>query len=73
MTVSETINEMSAGACEVLAGMPGARIGQVPPRLETLAGELAELGVIGENGGLTIKGSAVAKILQDQYLDRMFG
>lgn len=67
------INEMSVGACGVLAEMPGARIGQVPPRVETVAGELAEFGVIGENGGLTIKGSAIAKILQDQYLEAMFG
>lgn len=71
--MSEMINEMSVGACGVLAEMPGARVGQVPPRVQTVAEELAEFGVIGENGGLTIKGSAVAARLQAQYLDRMFG
>src|ERR1044072_8671956 len=43
--LSEIINELSVPACEVLAGMPGARIGTVVPR------EPAGVGGGGGGGG----------------------
>ena len=72
--LSEIINELSVPACEVLAGMPGARIGTVVPREPAgLWRELAGAGVVGANGGLTILGSAVAEKLQREHLEAMFG
>lgn len=69
--MNETIDELSVGACERLAAGRGSRIGAVI-EAGAYADELAEAGLIGEGGGLTIRGSAVAERLQRQYLDAMF-
>lgn len=59
-----------------LEGMPGSRIGQTVPLAaddDVARGLLADAGVIGDRDGLTIKGSAVAMIVQADFLDRAFG
>lgn len=74
-TAKRIATELPAVAREVLEGMPGSRIGQVVPLAanEAVRAHLAGAGLIGENDGLTIKGSAAAMIVQGEYLDRMFG
>jgi hypothetical protein len=58
MTVSEIIEVLSPEARRVLERMNSDRIGVVTPASPHRA-ELLTHGVIGVNGGLTIKGSAV--------------
>ena len=66
---------LTVEAAAALAGMQGSNIGQVVPA-SVSAGvrtQLKNLGLIERQCGLTIKGAAVACILQSQYLERMFG
>ncbi len=75
MTVSEIIKAMSPEAKRAVCATPGDRIGTEVPyghRWDVLA-ELQRLGVTGDRGGLTIKGSAVAAILQEQEMEALFG
>ena len=61
------------GCRAAIEGTRGSRIGTV---VEASGGVLAGLrlaGVIGENDGLTVKGSALAARWQAEYLDRVFG
>jgi len=61
MTVSQIIDQLSPAARKVLEGMGSDRIGTVVPlgANPALVFDLQEFGVVGVNGGLTIKGSAV--------------
>lgn len=75
MTVSEMVKQVRnvPGLAGALEGTRGSRIGTVVQGdAPTLAG-LRLAGVIGDNDGLTVKGSAVAMRLQAEHLDRMFG
>jgi len=75
MTNTERMNRLSAKAASVLAAMGSSKIGAVVPlaEIDSMRAELAALDIIGSNDGLTIKGSAVACVLQSELLDRMFG
>ena len=60
MSVSQIIDQLSPAARKALEGMSSDRIGTVvPPSMGAVDIELFKVGVIGGNGGLTIKGSAV--------------
>ena len=70
MTTSEIIKAMSPEARRTVENMSSALIGTVAPASRP---ELSDFDLIGPNGGLTIKGSAVAERLQREALDRAFG
>lgn len=75
MTVSETVKRVKAipGLAAAIEGTRGSAIGTVVQADSTALAGLRLAGVIGERDGLTVKGSAVAAIMQAEYLDRMFG
>lgn len=82
MTNKERKSRLSSLAAATLAGMSSSKIGAVVPAATLAAmngkgpavlAELRKLDIIGGNDGLTIKGSAVACVLQSELLDRMFG
>lgn len=75
MTVSEMVKAVRnvPGLAEAIEGTRNAKIGTVVEANGPILAGLHLAGVIGENDGLTVKGSAVAEILQAEYLDRMFG
>lgn len=73
-SVAATLAALSESAKTRLKVMSSAGIGMVPEAMSALVREeLAERGLIGRNGGLTVRGSAVALILQRNYLDEVFG
>ena len=61
------------GCKEALEGTRNARIGTVVQAEGSVLAGLRLAGVIGENDGLTVKGSALAERWQAEYLDRVFG
>lgn len=65
--------KLSPEARSALAGMGGARIGQVVPANRTVAAELQALGVVEAQGGLTCTGSIVALRLQAAMERAAFG
>lgn len=78
MTNTERMSRLSAQAASTLAAMGSSKIGAVVPLADTVQDsgirlELAALDIISVHDGLTIKGSAVACILQSELLDRLFG
>jgi hypothetical protein len=74
-TARQIAAQLPAPARKVLEGMAGSRIGQRVPlaEIDPCRNQLTFEKVIGENDGLTIKGSAVAMIVQADFLDRMLG
>jgi hypothetical protein len=70
MTVREIAKSLSPVARTALENTRGHRIGTVVPGASV---ELLDRGVTGPGAGLTVRGSAVAEIVQDEALDRAFG
>lgn len=78
MTMSETIENLSMDAQAGLLMTKSTSVGTKITALTTgttrkARTELLEAGLIGSNGGLTIRGSAVAMKLQNAQLDALFG
>jgi len=64
---------LSENEKRTLAGAKGSRIGtEVQADPGTMMG-LRDAGMVGRNGGLTMKGSIAAQKLQDAQLDALFG
>lgn len=65
MTMSETIEALSADAKSALLAAKGEYIGAlVPPSKAVVDIELFEAGLLGGNGGLTIRGSGIVMKLK---------
>ncbi len=74
MKVSEIIKVMSPAAVLAVEAAPDSNPGTVVSNVTFgVMAELSNLGVVGPRGGLTIKGSAVAQILKERRMDRLFG
>jgi hypothetical protein len=75
MNMDITIEALSVDAKTALVGIRGWAIGtavMAGVAISTLW-ELEDRGLIGPNGGLTIRGSAVAMRLQHAQLNALFG
>lgn len=74
MTVKEIAKSLSPAARTALENTRGHLIGTVvPPSTGAAEIELFKAGVTGGNAGLTVRGSAVAEIVQDEAIERAFG
>jgi hypothetical protein len=58
---------------ELLRGALGYHVGAAVPGLECERAALRDAGMIGESGGLTLRGSIRAERLKDRELDDLFG
>lgn len=77
MTIKETAAALSPAARRALERTNGWQIGRTVPGMQTrelgaVRYELQAADLIGTMDGLTIKGSAVAEIVQDEQLERLF-
>lgn len=75
MTVREIAKSLSPAARKALENTSGHLIGTCVPlgTPAVVVFDLQEAGVVGPNVGLTVRGSAVAEIVQREALDRAFG